>query len=457
MHPTAALAALLVVALVSFYPSEVAYPPVKSTPSSIAVIRDGRALLTLPAERSVAVFDIGSGSLWKVELGFAPDGLAVSGSRALAYSRLGGVYVVVDVERLTPLREFRTRIEGVWPVPGGFLVHKGAGLSLLDLDGEELRYLRVGASSIPWHVSSSGRTVWFVGEDLRSIHALDLERWEVRRVATHQGMISSIAALSEEAVAVASEAWIGVYRIDGSSRALELPYRVSSRVLVLPAKASRVVFVDQAEGRIGMVGGGVKWHSLTGVKPDLVASPSPSRVYVFDVSQMKADYYDMTFRPEVSGVKLEAKSGPSVHVEATVRDLDGDLLEGGVSVRLNTPGGPIVAAMRPIGGERFATTVDLRGYTGELEVVVVAVDGEGNEAESQPQRIEVKGESAVVVTTPTQVAGTGQTSPQAGAPLPLSDLLAFSVELAFFAVLLAALALVAVRGRRRERRRSRRR
>lgn len=457
MHPTAALTALLILALVSFYPTEVAYPPVKSTPSSIAVTAQGTVLLALPAERSIALFDPGSGSLWKVELGFAPDGLAVSGTRALVYSRVGGLFAIVDVERLMPVREVRMRVEGAWRVQGGFLVHRGTGLTLVGLDGEELRYLRVGASSSPWHVSSSGRTVWFVGDDLRSIHALDLERWEARRVAAHHSMVSSIAALSEEAVAVASEGWIGIYRLDGSSSPLELPVRVSSRVVVIPAKAGRVAFVDQAEERIGLVGGGVKWHSLTDVRPDLVASPSPARVYVFDVSQAKADYYDLTFRPEVSDVKLEARGGPAVYVEATVRDLDGDLLEGGVSVRLSAPGGPVVASMRPIGGDRFAATVDLRGHGGELEVVVVAVDGEGNQAESEPRRIEVKGESAVVVTTPSQGAGGGQTGPQAGAPLRLSDLLAFSVELTFFAVLLAALALVAARSKRRERRRPRRR
>ncbi|MDW8041628.1 MAG: hypothetical protein RMJ75_02330 [Nitrososphaerota archaeon] len=448
--------AFLTLALISFYPSDLTYPPLRSTPSMIVPFGQGSLVMALPSERSVAVYELDSGNLWRLELGFAPEGVAVSGNVALAYSRLGGA-VILNLDRLTPVREVRGRIQGAWPIDGGFVVHRGAGLSRLDLDGEELRYLRVETAEGQRYISVHGKTVWFVGVDLRTIYAMDLESWEARRVASHNRMISSIAALSEETVAVASEGWIGTYRINGESRSFDLPYQTSSNVILFPAKAGRVIFIDETKRAIGLLGSGVRWHSFLEITPTLVTSPSPSRVFVFDTAQGKLNYYDMRFKPEITDVKLEVRGGPSVYVEATVRDMDGDLLSYSPSAAIRAGNGSIVfSPMRSIGGDRFAATVDLRGFSGDLEITVTASDVEGNQAESQPYRLSVGRDRVVVGTPPTPETGTTRVPQQTGTSMQLTDLLVFSVELAFFAVLVMSLVLIALRSRRRGRKRAKR-
>ncbi|MCS7094325.1 MAG: hypothetical protein NZ988_00750 [Thaumarchaeota archaeon] len=449
--------AYLILTTLSFYPSELAYPPLRTTPSWIASFDKSSVIIALPAERSIALYDLSSGNLWRVELGFAPEGLAVSGRSALVYSRLDEVFAVVDVDRLIPVSEVRMRIEGVWPINDGFIVHKGTGLSLVDLKGEELRYLKVDAVSDPWYVSAHGRTVWFVGGDLRTVYVLDVERWEARKVATHSKMVSAIAAFSEDTVAVASEGWIGTYRTNGESRAFELPYQVSSRTKLFPAKAGRVIFIDEAYRSIGLLGIDLKWHSLLEITPSLTTSPSPSKVYVFDLAQRKLNYYDVTFKPEIRDVKLDVRGGQWLQVEATLRDLDGDLISYSPSVLLKAADGSVtMAAMRSIGGDRFAANVDLREFSGEVEITITAADTEGNQAESQPYKVKVDRGGVEVVTFTTAATGTAQTTPQAGASSQLTDLLIFSVELAFFAVIVMSIVLIALRTRKRSRKRIRR-
>jgi len=452
----ATLAMLMVLSTIIIYPQQLAYPPLGTYPSSISSPGTDALILALPAERSVTVYEIGTGSLWRIELGFQPEDVVVSGYRCLAYSRIQRRAVVIDLVSRKVLNEFEMRVEAAWAYEDGFVVHDGQRIILIGPENEVVRSLRTGYAGSPWSGSAFGKSFWYVGDDLKTLNVLDIESGESKMVYKHDDKITSVLAISEDRAAISSRGYIGIVRADGSRKDLKLPYSVSELTRLFPAKAGRVVFVDEISKVVGIIGEDLVEYRVVEEFATLITSPAPSKLFMLDPSASKLLLYDLTFVPEIREAKFSVAGRSTVRVEAVVVDADRDIEPGQPQVVVDDgKGNRIIVPMRAVSGDRYSADVDLSAFSGRLTLKVVARDEEGHGAESRAYEVEV-GDGEIRTATALTVTATTDTSPAQSAP-DIQQFLLMSVELLFFLVLVGALVLVALRARRTGRGRSRRR
>jgi hypothetical protein len=275
-------------------------------------------------------------------------------------------------------------------------------------------------------------------------------------VYKHDDKITSVLAISEDRAAISSRGYIGIVRADGSRKDLKLPYSVSELTKLFPAKAGRVVFVDEISKVVGIIGEDLVEYRVVEEFATLITSPAPSKLFMLDPSASKLLLYDLTFVPEIREAKFSVAGRSTVRVEAVVVDADRDIEPGQPQVVVDDgKGNRIIVPMRAVSGDRYSADVDLSAFSGRLTLKVVARDEEGHGAESRAYEVEV-GDGEIRTATALTVTATTDTSPAQSAP-DIQQLLLMSVELLFFLVLVGALVLVALRARRTGRGRSRRR
>jgi hypothetical protein len=413
-------------------------------------------VLALPAERSVALYDIGTGSLWRIALGFQAEGVVASSERSLAYSRIQQKAAAIDLKSRTVLKELEMRVEAAWPYKEGFVLHDGMKLVVLGPENEVVRYVRTGYAGSPWSGSAFGSSFWFVGEDLMTLNALNIGSSEVKQVYKHNDKITSVLALSEDRAAISSKGYIGIIGADGSRKDLKLPYSVSELTRLFPAKAGRIVFVDEIHKVVGIIGEDLVEYRVVEELSGLITSPAPSKLYVLDPSTTRLYLFDLTFEPEIREARFSVAGKSSVRVEVVVVDVDRDIETGYPHVVVDDGrGSRVIVPMRAISGDRYSADVDLSSFNGKLSLRVVVRDEEGHVVESKAYEVtidngEIRTATALTVTT------TAGTSPMQEVP-GVQQFLLLSVELLFFLILMAALVLVAMRARRTGKGRSRRR
>jgi len=413
-------------------------------------------ILALPAERSVTLYEIGTDSLWRVDLGFQPENVVASGDRCLAYSRIQQKAAVISLVSRRVLKEFEMRVEAAWAYEDGFVIHDGLGIKVLGPENEIVRSVRTGYAGSPWTGSAFGKSFWYVGDDLKTLNVLDIESGKSRQVYKHNDKITSVLAISEDRAAISSRGYIGIIWADGSRKDLKLPYPVSELTRLFPAKAGRIVFVDEISKVVGIIGEDLVEYRVVEEFADLITSPAPSKLYMLDPSARKLLLYDLTFMPEIRETRFSVAGRSTVRVEAVVVDADRDIEPGQPQVVVDDgKGKTIIVPMRAVSGDRYSADVDLSAFNGRLTMKVVVRDEEGHGAESRDYEVEVVDGEIRTATVLTVTATTG-TPPAQSAP-SIQQFLLMSVEVLFFLVLIGALALVALRGRRLGRGRSRRR
>jgi len=451
-----ALATLLVLSAIIIYPQQLAYPPIGTSPTSISSPGTNVLMLALPAERSVALYDIGTGSLWGISLGFQAEGVVASGGRSLAYSRIQQRAAVIDLKSRAVLKELEMRVEAAWPYKEGFVVHDGMRFIILGPENEVVRSVRIGYAGSPWSGSAFGNSFWFVGEDLMTLNVLDIGSSEVKQVYKHNAKITSVLALSEDRAAISSKGYIGIIGADGARKDLRLSYPVSELTRLFPAKAGRMLFVDEISKVVGIIGEDLVEYRVVEELTGLIASPAPSKLYMLDPSASKLFLFDLTFEPEIREAKFSVAGKSTVRVEAVVVDADRDIEPGYPHVMVDdSRGNRLIVPMWAISGDRYSADVDLSPFNGKLSLKVVVKDEEGHSVESRAYEVSVDN-GEIRTTTALTVTATRGTSPTQGVP-GVQQFLLLSVELLFFLILIGALVLVALRARRTGRGRSRRR
>jgi len=446
---------LLAVAAVVVFPNQLPYPPLDTTPSAVSSPAVNVLVMALPTERAVVVYEIDSGSLWRIGLGFVPEGVVSSGDRALAYSRIQQKAALLDLRARAVLREIDVRVEAAWPAANGFLVHDGLKLIVLSPDGEIVRDFKTGYAGSPWSGSAKGNAFWFVGEDLVTLNLLDLSTGQIRQVYKHNDKITAVLALTENSAAISSKGYMGIIRSDGTRRDLKIPYQVSEATFLFPAKAGRVVFVDLIHRVVGIIGEDLAEHRVVERLTFALASPAPSKLYVLDPSAKTLDLFDLTFEPEIREARFLVTGKSTIRVEAVVVDLDKDAEPGFPQVVVeDSKGTRTIVPMRALPDSRYSADVDLRDLRGTATVRVVVRDEEGHVAQSKEYRVEVEA-GEIKTTTGLTVTNTVTSPAQTGRET--QQLLLSSVELTFFLVLVGALVLVALRARRTGRSRARKR
>ncbi len=443
----AALAMLLVLPAIIIYPQPLTYPPLETYPSSISSPGVNALIMALPAERSVTLYDVGTGSLWRIGLGFQPENVVSSGDRSFAYSRIQQRAAVIDLKSRTVLKEFDLLVEDAWAYEKGFIVHDGLRIIVLGPDNEVVRIVTTGYAGHPWSGSAFGDSFWFVGSDLMTLNVLDIGSGGIRQVYKHNTKITSVLAISEERAAISSAGYIGIIGVDGSRKDLKLPYPVSELTRLFPAKAGRVVFVDLISKVVGIIGEDLVEYRVVEELTDMIASPGPSKLYVLDPSASELFLYNLTFKPEVREARFSVVGRSTVRVEAVVVDADRDIEPGHPQVIVDDGrGSRVILPMRAVIGDRYTADVDLSSFSGKLSIWVAARDEEGHGIESRAYEVEVDN-GAIRTTTELAVTVTTVTSPTIAVP-GVQELLLVSVELLFFLILIGALALFAVRARR---------
>jgi len=458
MHPLShvTLAALLVMSAIIIYPQQLAYPPIGASPTSVSSPGTNALVLALPAERSVALYEVGTGSLWRIGLSFQAEGVVVSGDRSIAYSRIQQKAAVIDLRSRTALKELEIRVEAAWPYNQGFVIHDGTRLIVLGPENEIVRSVRIGYAGSPWSGSAFGNSFWFVGEDLTTLYVFNIVSGNVKQVYKHNDKITSVLALSESRAAISSKSYIGIIGADGSRKVLKLPYSVSELTRLFPAKAGRMVFVDEIHKVVGIIGEDLVEYRVVEELAGLITSPAPSKLYVIDPSASKLYLFDLTFEPEIREVRFSVAGKSTVRVEAVVVDADRDVETGYPHVVVDDgKGSRIVVPMRAVSGDRYSADVDLISFNGKLSLRVVVRDEEGHIVESKAYEVTVD-EGEIRTATALTVTATANTSPIQGAA-GVQQLLLLSVELLFFLILMGALVLFALRARKTGRGQSRRR
>jgi hypothetical protein len=458
MHPLShvTLAALLVLSAIIVYPQQLAYPPIGTLPTSISSPGANALVMALPAERSMALYEVGTGSLWRIGLGFQVEGVVASGDRSIAYSRIQQRAAVIDLKSRTALKELVMRIEAAWPYREGFVLHDGTRFTVLGPENEVIRSVKIGYAGSPWSGSAFGSYFWFVGEDLTTLYVLNIVSGEVKQVYKHNDKITSVLALSEDRAAISSKGYIGIIGADGTRKDLRLPYSVSELTRLFPAKAGRMVFVDEISKVVGIIGEDLVEYRVVEELTGLITSPAPSKLYVLDPSASKLYLFDLTFEPEIREARFSVAGKSSVRVEAVVVDVDRDIETGYPHVVVDDGrGSRVIVPMRAISGDRYSADVDLSSFNGKLSLRVVVRDEEGHIVESKAYEVTVD-EGEIRTATALTVTATANTSPIQGAT-GVQQFLLLSVELLFFLILMGALALFALRARRTGKGRSRRR
>ena len=239
-------------------------------------------VMALPAERSMALYEVGTGSLWRIGLGFQVEGVVASGDRSIAYSRIQQRAAVIDLKSRTALKELVMRIEAAWPYREGFVLHDGTRFTVLGPENEVIRSVKIGYAGSPWSGSAFGSYFWFVGEDLTTLYVLNIVSGEVKQVYKHNDKITSVLALSEDRAAISSKGYIGIIGADGTRKDLRLPYSVSELTRLFPAKAGRIVFVDEIHKVVGIIGEDLVEYRVVEELTGLITSPAPSKLYVLD-------------------------------------------------------------------------------------------------------------------------------------------------------------------------------